>query len=168
MEIVQITISRAHNFFGHFGRPAGTEPVLPCMEVECVAGRGLRGDRFFDYRPDYAGQITFFAEEVFGDLCRSLGIFHRPAAVLRRNVLVRGVALESLFQKRFSVQGIEFEGAGECKPCFWMNEAFGPGAEAFLQGRGGLRARILTSGVLRCGAEPVIPPVANPAEHSSW
>jgi MOSC domain-containing protein YiiM len=39
----------------------------------------------------------------------------------------------------------------ECKPCYWMDEAIAPGAEALLQGRGGLRARILTSGTLRVG-----------------
>ena len=33
----------------------------------------------------------------------------------------------------------------------WMDEAIAPGAEALLQGRGGLRARILTSGTLRVG-----------------
>jgi len=41
----------------------------------------------------------------------------------------------------------------ECKPCYWMDFAIGPGAEAWLQGRAGLRARILTDGVLRRSSE---------------
>ncbi len=36
-------------------------------------------------------------------------------------------------------------------PCHWMNTAIAPGAEAALQGRGGLRARILSNGILRAG-----------------
>jgi MOSC domain-containing protein YiiM len=34
-------------------------------------------------------------------------------------------------------------------PCFWMDKAFAPGAEEALEGQGGLRARILTDGILR-------------------
>jgi hypothetical protein len=37
-----------------------------------------------------------------------------------------------------------------------MNRAIGPGAKEFLKGRGGLRARILTDGILRSTA-PVSP-----------
>jgi MOSC domain-containing protein YiiM len=53
--------------------------------------------------------------------------------------------------KRFRFQGIEFEGSEECRPCYWMDEAVGPGTEDLLKVnfRGGLRARILTDGVLR-------------------
>ena len=55
--------------------------------------------------------------------------------------------------KRFRFQGVEFEGTEECKPCYWMDEAVAPGAEEFLKAnfRGGLRARILSDGVLRIG-----------------
>jgi hypothetical protein len=43
---------------------------------------------------------------------------------------------------------VEFEGICECKPCYWMDYAIAPGAEQFLQGRGGLRAKILSDGIL--------------------
>jgi MOSC domain-containing protein YiiM len=49
------------------------------------------------------------------------------------------------------VQGVRFLGTEESKPCYWMNQAFGEGAEAALQGHGGLRARILADGILRTG-----------------
>ena len=42
--------------------------------IECVAGRGIRGDRFFDYKENYKGQITFFALEVFDALRRELNL----------------------------------------------------------------------------------------------
>jgi MOSC domain-containing protein YiiM len=118
-------------------------------EVECVAGRGLRGDRYFDYKPDYPGQITFISAEVFAEVSQHLGADGKSPGVTRRNVVTRGVDLNSLVGKKFLVQGIEFEGMAECSPCNWMNQALAPGAEAALTDRGGLRAKILTTGKLR-------------------
>ncbi|MCX6953454.1 MAG: molybdenum cofactor biosysynthesis protein [Verrucomicrobia bacterium] len=150
--IERLYVSPGHNFFGHHGGPAGTHPACAVAELRCRAGRGIEGDRFFDYKPDYAGQITFFEAEVFAGLCAALGLAETTPAGLRRNVVTRGLALEALAGREFCVQGVWFRGAGECKPCYWMDAALGPGAEAWLRGRGGLRARILTDGVLRCGA----------------
>ena len=116
--------------------------------IECVAGRGVRGDRFFDYKEDYKGQITFFSIEVFQQVCRELGMIRKSPRLTRRNIITLGQDLNLLIGKNFSVQGIEFEGVCECNPCYWMNEAIGPGAEEALRGRGGLRARILKSGLL--------------------
>jgi MOSC domain-containing protein YiiM len=60
------------------------------------------------------------------------------------------VDLNALIGREFEVQGVRFAGVEECRPCYWMNEAFGhPQAEDWLKGRGGLRARILSSGWLR-------------------
>jgi len=144
-------LSPGHNFFGHHGQEPGAHPVHEVAEIECVAGHGIRGDRFFDYKPDYKGQITFFSGEVFEDVCRALGAAPGSPGVARRNVITGGVDLNTLIGERFTVQGVEFEGVCECTPCYWMDRAIAPGAEAALKGRGGLRARILTSGVLRVG-----------------
>jgi len=152
IEILRLYISGGHNFFGRHGHPSGEEPIVEVASVECVAGRGLRGDRFFDYKEDYKGQITFFACEVYEDLCRQLHIHDKHVGVLRRNAITRGIDLNTLIGRTFQVQGIQFYGMAECSPCYWMNTAFGPGAEDVLHGRGGLRARILTGGVLRSTA----------------
>ena len=116
--------------------------------IECVAGHGVRHDRFFDYRDDYKGQITFFSLEVFDDLCATLHLQNCHPALTRRNVLTRGVDLNGLIGQEFTVQGVCFRGSGECRPCYWMDQALGPGAEQFLKGNGGLRARILTDGTV--------------------
>ena len=151
MLIRAIFISPGHNFVGHFGGPAGTHPITEIAECRCVAGRGIEGDRFFDHKDNYKGQITFFSWEVFEALKVATGAFDRPPSAMRRNVLIEGVDLNGLVGREFELQGIRFSGAEECRPCAWMNEAVGPGAEAFLRGRGGLRARIHTDGVLRAG-----------------
>ncbi len=122
---------------------------MEVLEIECVAARGIRDDRFFDYKKNYKGQITFFSAEVFGEICGKFGVPGKSPGVARRNVITSGVDLNSLIGKTFEVQGVAFEGTGECSPCYWMNAAIAPGAEMALQGHGGLRARILTSGTLR-------------------
>jgi MOSC domain-containing protein YiiM len=149
MELVGLFISPGHNYFGHHGQPAGVHPVLEVERLECLAGRGVRGDRFFDYKENYKGQITFFAEEVYLALCEEFQVWDRSPAVLRRNAITRGAELNELVGVTFEVQGVQFIGTEECRPCHWMDQAFCPGADAALKGRGGLRARILTDGALR-------------------
>lgn len=147
--IEHLCLSPGHNYFGHHGGPAGGHPVVAVAEVECVAGRGLRGDRFFDYKSDYQGQITFFALEVLEAMRAELGVPGMEPAAVRRNVFTRGLDLDALIGKEFEIQGVRFAGAEECRPCYWMDQAVAPGAEAWLKGRGGLRAKILSDGWLR-------------------
>jgi hypothetical protein len=148
VEICHLYISAGHNFFGHHGRAPDNHPAVEVPYLDCVAGHGIRDDRFFDYRDDYKGQITFFSLEVFDELRAALELGDCSPALVRRNVIVRGIDLNGLLDAEFEVQGVRFCGAGESKPCYWMNQAIAPGAEEFLNGRGGLRARILNDGRL--------------------
>jgi len=155
LRVVGIFISPGHNYFGHHEKPAGTHPTISVNEIECVAGKGLFGDRFFGFKENYKGQVTFFSNEVFTEVCHQLNVSGKLPGVTRRNIITSDVNLNSLVGKKFIVQGVEFECVCECSPCQWMNEAIAPGAEALLHGRGGLRARILTDGVLRVSADQV-------------
>ena len=149
IQVAGLFISPGHNFVGHHGGPPGEHPIVAVDRVECVAGRGIRGDRFFDHQPDFKGQVTFFAVETFEALARELGLNDARPELTRRNVLTRGIDLDSLIGTEFEVQGVRFVGTEECRPCYWMNRAFGDDrVEAWLKSRGGLRARILTDGIL--------------------
>ncbi len=147
--IKHLFLSPGHNFFGRHGQSAESFPIVEREELHCVAGAGIEGDRFFNFKPNYKGQITFFSEEVYQDLCASLHVHDRGPEVLRRNVITKGADLNEFIGAEFDLQGVRFLGTGECAPCYWMDQAFGPGAEEKLKGRGGLRAKILTSGVLK-------------------
>ena len=151
MIIRQIFISAGHNYFGHHGRAPDDFPLVEVQQVECVAGHGIRGDRFYDYRDDYKGQITFFSIEVFEKLVARFDLTNKSAGNLRRNVIVAGVNLNDLIGQEFSVQGIRLRGTAHCRPCYWMNQAIAPGAEEFLEGNGGLRAQILSDGLIAVG-----------------
>jgi molybdopterin-guanine dinucleotide biosynthesis protein A len=149
MKVSAIYISTGHNFFGHHGQPAGTHPAQSVDRVECVTGRGLRGDRFFDYKKGYSGQVSFFDEEVHRSLLRAVKPPPCSIAAYRRNVVVRATHLPALIGREFSVQGVRFLGVGEAKPCYWMDHAVAAGAEQFLRGNGGLRAKVLSDGILK-------------------
>ncbi len=149
MRVRHLFISPGHNFFGHHGKPAGENPIVEVSEIECVAGYGLKGDRFYGYRPNYKGQITFFDAAIFYAVRREFNVPELSPAVFRRNVITEGVDLNSLIGKKFTLQGVELEGTEECRPCYWMDRAIAPKAEHWLKGRGGLRCRILSDGMIR-------------------
>ncbi len=154
LQILHLYISPGHNFFGRHGKPSAEHPTLEVPEIRCVSGRGIEGDRFFAYKDHYKGQVTFFSQEVYEQLCEQLGVRDKTPAAFRRNVICAGVDLNTLTGgEEFEVQGIIFRGREECRPCYWMDQAFGPGAEAALKGRGGLRAEIVHGGVLRTTTE---------------
>jgi MOSC domain-containing protein len=152
VEICHLYISPGHNFVGHHGQEPDDYPMIELPTIECAAGRGIRGDRYFDFKDDYKGQITFFSLEVLEELCSTLQIQACSPALARRNVITCGVDLNQLIDEDFEIQGIRFHGMEECRPCYWMDRAIAPGAEEFLKGRGGLRAKILSDGELRSTA----------------
>jgi hypothetical protein len=147
--VCHLFVSASHNFFGHHGQAPGNNPMLEVDSLDCVAGQGIRGDRFFGFKENYKGQITFFSSDVFDALRRELNLPQARPSATRRNVFVHGIDLNTLTGAEFVIQGIRFFGVEQCAPCYWMNLALGPGAEQWLKGRGGLRARILSSGLLR-------------------
>lgn len=150
--IEAIYISSGHDFKGRHGKGRKNHVVESVNEVECVEGRGLVGDRFFDYKENFKGQITFFDTQVIEDIKVALNPEPFEDTAFRRNVYIKGVDLNTLIGKQFSIKGVLFEGTEEAYPCYWMDEAIGEGAEEFLKGRAGLRARILSSGMIGTGS----------------
>lgn len=151
MFVRQIFISPGHNYFGHHGKPPDDYPLVEVRSIDCVAGHGIRGDRFYDYKERYKGQITFFSAEVFEQLRESFKIRDKSPGVLRRNVIVSGIDVNELIGEEFEIQGVRFRGTGHCRPCYWLDHAFAPGTEEFLEGNGGLRAEILSDGAIAVG-----------------
>lgn len=117
---------------------------------------GLRGDRYFGICPDDKGQVTFFDAVVVEKIRLLFKLPKIPASVFRRNLIVSGVNLAEWNQRSFHLQGVEFEGSQECTPCEWMDRVIALGAREFLKEnfRGGLRARVITSGTLSVTLPP--------------
>jgi MOSC domain-containing protein YiiM len=151
-ELLHLFVSVGHNYLGHHGKLPGNYAPVELEEIECIAGKGITGDRYFGHKEGYKGQITFFEEEAYQDLCLQFGVWDRGPEVFRRNAITRGIRLNELIGVEFELQGVRFFGTEECRPCYWMNTAFADGAEKAMRGRGGLRAEIRSDGFLRRSA----------------
>lgn len=153
--IRHIFISPGHNYFGRPKDGPGEHPTLDVAQVEARAGLGLVGDRYFGVAAHYDAQVTFAAWEVFTAVQAELGLSGLSPSLMRRNIIVEGVPLNQLigceFILDFGDQRVRLLGVKPCSPCGWMDAMIGPGAWPLLRGRGGLRARILSDGVLRRG-----------------
>lgn len=154
--IRHIFISPGHNYFGRPKDGPGAHPMHDVAEVDVRAGLGLVGDRYFGVAAHFNAQVTFVAWEVFAEVQQTLGRDGLSTALMRRNIVVEGIPLNQLIGQEFALvdacgAAVSLQGASHCAPCAWMDAALGAGAWQSLKGRGGLRARILSNGVLRCG-----------------
>jgi MOSC domain-containing protein YiiM len=137
--------------------PAAEAPTVSVPAVRAVPGRGLEGDRYFakagtySERPGTGRQVTLIEWEAFEAVARDEGVRLDPGAV-RRNVVTRGIALNDLVGREFSVGPVRLVGTRLCEPCAHMARLAGePKALPAFVHRGGLRADILTEGTIRVG-----------------
>ena len=155
VEIVALFISEGYDFKGRHGLGRSHHEVSSQEKVECITGKGIRGDRYFGFKDNYKAQVTFFDEAVHESVQTQFSSNHTPD-VYRRNILMRGLDLNGLIGRSFKLGEVEFEGVQECTPCYWMDETVAPGTEKFLMGQGGLRTRVLSDGNLHLGTVELI------------
>lgn len=122
--------------------------LWPVDEVRAVAGRGLEGDRHFHADGARPGQaLTLVAAENVEDVGLAPG-------ETRRQVTVRGVALNELVGKRFRVGEVECVGVELCEPCIHLESMTRPGIIKALTHRAGINADVVVGGLIRVG-DPV-------------
>ena len=129
--------------------------------VQVVFGWGITGDRHFKKANKKGQNITFIEAEAVDEYNQLLGQAISPQQT-RRNVITRGVDLNALVGVEFSIGGAKFKGVELCQPCSvlgrllenqWVSRS--QDIQAFL-GRGGLRADIISSGVVGVGMPLII------------
>ena len=130
-------------------RPARDQAMVATRTVQAIAGAGLVGDRY----QGGSGKrgITLIQAE---HLPAIAALAQRPdlaPALLRRNVVISGIPLVALKQRRFRIGTAVFEGTEECDPCSRMEDALGPGGYNAMRGHGGLCARIVEGGTFGLG-----------------
>jgi hypothetical protein len=137
------------------------EAGMQLLEVATArAGRGLDGDRYAvsagtfspraARRPGY--DLTLLAAEVLDELTAAGTTV--DFAATRRNVLTRGLDVNALVGRTFRIGDVLCEGRRLCEPCVHLDRLSGPGLLRPLIHKGGLRADVLTDGVIRRG-DPV-------------
>lgn len=151
VDIEKIYISNGHDFKGRFGQGA-LHHATPGVEVaECIAGKGVKGDRYYGHADNYKGQITLIDRATIDAVAAHLGVTSVDPKVFRRNIVVRGMDLNELIGRYFKLGSTWLYGTEECSPCFWMDDTIGEGTLETMRGRGGLRCRIAETGTIRVG-----------------
>ncbi|GAB3090016.1 MOSC domain-containing protein [Lysobacter terrae] len=130
-------------------RPARGQAMREVESVEAVAGQGLLGDRYASGSGKRG--VTLIQAEHLPVIAALSGHANVLPALLRRNVVVSGLPLIALKERRFRIGEVVLEGTGECDPCSNMERALGPGGFNAMRSHGGLCARIVEGGVLRIG-----------------
>jgi MOSC domain-containing protein YiiM len=122
-------------------------------KVHAIAGKGLEGDRYFSrtgsfsQEPGLGREITLIEVEALEALKRDYGI-ELPPADSRRNIVTRGVPLNHLVGEKFKIGEVKLRGIRLCDPCYHLEKLTAKGVMRGLVHRGGLRADILTDGVI--------------------
>lgn len=131
-------------------RPARRASPAALLEVEAVAGVGLAGDHYAS-KTNGKRQVTLMQREHLEAVAALLARPEVRAEWVRRNVLVSGINLHALRDRRFRVGEVLLEGAGSCDPCSRMEEVLGPGGYNAMRGHGGIVCRIVEGGFIRIG-----------------
>ena len=130
-------------------RPARAEPMLVVSSAQLDIGGGVRGDRYRG-NADSKRQVTLIQAEHLEVVARLLQRHDVDPALVRRNLVVAGINLLALQRAKFSIGAVVLEGTGPCHPCSRMENALGAGGYNAMRGHGGITARVLVAGTVRC------------------
>jgi MOSC domain-containing protein YiiM len=135
--------------------PERKESMISVPEVRAIAGAGLEGDRYCRERGTFSkkapsNQITLLEAEALEAAERDYGL-EMAAEESRRNVLTCGVALNHLIGREFQIGEVRLRGLRLCEPCTHLQNLTGKQVLKALRHRGGLRAEILSSGMIKVG-----------------
>ena len=128
--------------------------MLTVKEAHAMPGRGLEGDRYFNgtgtYSKDGASgrDLTLIELEAVEALGREAKLELAPGDA-RRNVVVRGMALNHLVGREFRVGDVRLRGIRLCEPCHHLDDLVRQSVSPTLLHRGGLRANIISEGTIR-------------------
>ncbi len=130
-------------------RPGRKQSLLSVTRAQAIAQTGLHGDHHDN--PGGKRQATLIQAEHLEAVASILQQKAIDPALCRRNIVVRGINLQSLKDRRFAIGSVIMETTGDCHPCSRMEENLGPGGYNAMRGHGGITARILTDGEISIG-----------------
>ena len=135
--------------------PKSAGPMIPVAQVRALADRGLEGDRFFREswaaakRPDKA--VSLIEEEVL-EMAASEYQVRIAGDQTRRNIVSRGVPLIELLDREFIIGKVVMRGIRLFEPCAHLEKVSKlSGIFRALENRSGLKAAILSDGVIHTG-----------------
>ena len=138
--------------------PAAGEPQRECEAIVVVAGSGIEGDRYFGRHDEPGQNLSLIEAEELEAFMRERG-GPEDLSASRRNLVTRGVRLNELVGREFLIGAVRLRGVELCEPCLGLGSALAspqlPAAAVVkrLLHRAGLRADVLSSGVIARGAK---------------
>ncbi|MGH2807489.1 MAG: MOSC domain-containing protein [Actinomycetota bacterium] len=135
---------------------ANGRPMNGLDKIIAVEGRGLEGDRYFNKTGTYSKdlgperQVTLIEVEAIEAVERDAGL-QLDKAETRRNIVTRGVPLNHLVDREFTVGDAVFRGIELCEPCRHLSQIAEKSLIKPLVHRGGLNAEIIGGGTIRIG-----------------
>ena len=137
---------------------AAGQPMVEAGQVQAIPGSGLDGDRYASGQGLYSAdsgtgrQVTLIELEAIEAFNQEQGLDY-PARETRRNLVTQGVPLNHLVGVEFRVGPVTLRGVRLCEPCDYLARLTRPEVLPGLVHRAGLRADILTPGLLQPGDE---------------
>ena len=136
-------------------RPARKEPVQLVQSITIDEETGIVGDHFSG-KPGSKRQVTLIQAEHLPVIAAILQTDEIDPILLRRNIVVRGINLQSLRNLEFQIGDAILFGTGPCAPCSRMEENLGPGGYNAMRGHGGITAKVIQSGKVSVGDQVAI------------
>lgn len=118
------------------------------------AGVGIEGDRYFSQQGTFSKgkkkhrELTMIEIESVIAIKRDYGVEVLPKD-LRRNLLVKDVALNHFVGKKLRIGDVVVEGIELCEPCGYLSDLLNHPLKDALKHRGGLRCRVITGGEVK-------------------
>lgn len=141
-----------------FSCSAGAAPMTAVTQATLEAGNGIVGDRYALGTGTFSNKDVHKADtEVTLIEAEEIERFNAGQQLAiglgepRRNIVTRGIRLNDLVGSQFHIGDALLEGIRLCEPCAHLASLVTPVVLPGLVHRAGLRARIVTSGIVRPG-----------------
>ncbi len=128
-------------------RPEKKADLVALDRVE-INENGLVGDHRARPGKRAVSLIQYEHLPVIASLCGHEEVI---AADLRRNIVVRGINLLGLRNRRFRIGTAILQGTGLCAPCSRMEAILGEGGYTAMRGHGGIIASVESAGHVAIG-----------------
>ena len=131
---------------------------VECEQAVMIAGAGIEGDRYFGSQDEPGQNLTLVEAEEIEAFLHELD---RPydLSITKRNFITRGVRLNELVGREFMLGSVRLRGVLLCEPCEFLGKLLASPdlsveevVRRFVH-KAGLRADVLTSGVVMRGAK---------------
>jgi len=129
--------------------------ITSVQQMELCTETGIIGDHHLGGRKKER-QVTLVQAEHLTVVANLLQHAELQPGELRRNIVVSGINLLALRNRRFRIGTALLQGTGHCHPCSRMEENLGPGGYNAMRGHGGITAQVIAPGHIELNDDVVL------------